>query len=261
MKNIAPLQKQAIEAAKQENWQLAIELNQTILKEHPDNINALNRLALAMMQLNQPAEAKKILQKVLTVDKHNKIAQKNLLHAKRKQRGKVAQFHQAANCIEEPGKARIIELIRLTDKKFLRQHRAGQECILDPKKTFVSVNSIQDNNYLGSLPQDISKRLIQLIKNGNQYCCSIHSIDTTTPYCKVHVKETYTSEINKGITSFPTSLDNLVDDPDELAVAYSVNDDIPLEILSDEDDDGAEVCLDERNENLLNDDLTDESEE
>jgi tetratricopeptide (TPR) repeat protein len=63
MKNLSPLTKKAIEAAHQQNWTQAIEINEEILKEKPQEIGALNRLALARMQLGHIQIAEKILKK------------------------------------------------------------------------------------------------------------------------------------------------------------------------------------------------------
>lgn len=238
MKNIAPLQKQAIEAAKSQNWDLAINLNQEILNEDQKNISALNRLALAKMQIGQLKEAKQHLCQVLELDKHNKIALRNLEKAKKKKKGRVAQFNHSSSYIEEPGKAKIVSLIRISDTKLLDKLTVGEACLLEPKKSLVSIILASNNNYVGSLTQDISIRLIRLINQGNQYQCTIHSVEPDENVCKVHIQETFVSEENQGVTSFPiSSVQADLLDPEILSIEHRLKNDLPIEYFNDEDED------------------------
>ncbi len=247
MKNLSPLTKKAIDAAHQQNWTQAIEINEEILEEKPQEIGALNRLALARMQLGHVQIAEKVLKKVLKIDRHNKIAQKNLKRVQNKEKGQAAQIEQRSSYIVEPGKAKIIELTRLTDKNSLKKLAVGQACTLDPKKAYVSVNA-KDDQYIGTLPRDISERLIKLIKTGNTYACQIHSIEENR--LKVHIKEASVTSENKGILSFPIEKNGDSVLSEELAADFQVRNDVPLEIVdTDEDDEPSEDDLDDFDEN------------
>lgn len=265
MKNIAPLQKQAVEAAKLGKWQEAIDLNQEILEENPCNINALNRLALSQMQLSLLKEAKETLCKVLELDKHNKIALKNLEKAKKKQKGKIAQFSQCSSYIEEPGKAKVIELIRLTEKKNLKKCAVGQECILDPKSSFISVNIAEDNGYLGTLPKEISVRLINLINGGNEYQCIIHSIESDQEKCRVYIEESKVSPKNQGKTSFPITIEAEYQDPEIISLEHDLKNSLAIDFESEEEDDlmgeNKQEEFEDTNKSLLNSSIQDDSEE
>lgn len=197
MTNLTSLAKKAINAAKSQQWQQAADYNQQILDIYPKDLDALNRLALAFMQLDQSKKAKTTLNKVLEIDKHNKIAQKNLDKIKKNLKSKVS-FNQES-FIEEPGKAKNIELIRVTDNDNLDQINVGQKCELDPKSTYISINTA-DGDYLGTLPKDISERLIGLIETGNQYNCSIQCCEPEK--CVVHLSEAKVSDQNQGVNSF-----------------------------------------------------------
>ncbi|KUK79530.1 MAG: TPR repeat-containing protein [Microgenomates bacterium 39_7] len=261
MKNIAPLQQQAIEAAKSQDWSLAINLNQDILNEDPKNVGALNRLALAKMQIGQLKEAKQYLNQVLELDKHNKVALRNLEKAKKRKKGKIAQFNHSSSYIEEPGKAKIISLIRIPDTKVLDNLTVGESCLLEPKKSLVSVILSSSQNYIGSLPQDISSRLIRLIKQGNQYQCIIHSVEPEENVCKVHIQETYVSEKNQGITSFPISnVQSDLLDPELLSIEHKLKNDLPIEYFDEEDgdDDIEKIKETESDEELSDDPLEDD---
>ncbi len=238
MKNTAPLKKKAIEATKNKKWQIAIEINQEIIEAEPNNINALNRLALALMQLDQRKEAKIALERVLKLDKHNKIASKNLKKLNSKKIGQIAEFNKETSYIEEPGKAKVMQLIRVTDKKTLRSLHVGQPCQLDPKKSLVSVNALEKNSsnkiYVGTLPSSISQRLIRLIKHGNKYQCTIHSVEPDENCCKVHIKELFVAKKNQGITSFPVNMEMEYEDPEMISLEREIIADTQMDTTGDE---------------------------
>jgi hypothetical protein len=232
MKNLSPLSKQAIQAAQEQNWQQAVELNQQILEEDADNIHALNRLALAYMQQDHPRLARRQLKRVLELDKHNKIAQKNLKKIKNKQTQEV-NFSQGA-VIEEPGKAKNIELLRVTDAETLQNISVGQNCELDPKSKYISINTSEGDQYLGALPEGISQRLMKLIETGNRYSCFVKTCSEES--CVVHVKEKKVSPENQGVPSFPVEETERNNHIDKMVDEYKVRDDIPVEIVSTDDD-------------------------
>ncbi len=244
MQNIAPLIKQAIEAAKNKDWNLAIKINEEILEIDFHNIGALNRLALARMQLGHIKVAEKYLKQVLEIDKHNKIASKNLTRVQKRCTNPVVNFGKSSPYIEEPGKAQIIELIRAADKKVLNSASVGQACCLQPKKELISAYLVDEDdetkiNYLGALPQEISARLIKLINSGNEYQCAIHSVNPETSNCRILVKELKVSPVNQGTTSFPISKQSQTELLGDLSTEYLAQDsdeENPIRGLNDEDD-------------------------
>ena len=70
--------KKAISLALNGEWAEAAELNRTILKKSPDDVEAMNRLGKSLMELGQYAEAKAVLARVLQLAPYNSIAKKNL---------------------------------------------------------------------------------------------------------------------------------------------------------------------------------------
>ena len=234
MKNTALLTKKAIDAARQQNWTQAVELNEEILKEEPRNVSALNRLALARMQLGHVQIAQKTLKQILEFDKRNKIALKNLQKIKKKEKGQPVKFSCKSTYIEEPGRAKVISLSHLAKNKILNSLGIGQTCQLIPKKKLVSVNDTESGQYLGTLPQKISQRLIKLIKSGNEYSCHIHSV--SSEQCRIHIKVAKVSENNRDITSFPVDQIKTTIDPNELAAEFQVRNNIPIEIIHTDTD-------------------------
>ena len=232
MTNISALSKKAIKAARNQDWEQAVILNQQILDENPQDINALNRLALAYMQQNHPRKARWELEKVLEIDKHNKIANKNLKRVKNKQYSKVNFGKQ--NFIEEPGKAKNIELTRIPQDNTFEQISIGQECRLEPKSTFISIYTKEDSQYLGALPEKISQRLKKFIKQGNRYQCYVKALESG--HCVVHIKEDHISPKNQGQPTFVGNSANSADKTDKIIDEYKVKDDIPLGIVDTDTD-------------------------
>jgi hypothetical protein len=230
MKKYAALVQEAIDAAKNQTWELALELNQEILSRNSEDIGALNRVGLAYLQLNKKSEAKQAFEAVLAKDKSNIIAKKHLTNLKNKQTANlsVSQVY----FIEEPGKTKIADLHRLTRKDFLSNLRVGQKCNLISKGKHISVET-EDGKYVGALPDDLSFRLCQLIQRGNEYECLIHSV--TDSNCSVHLRENKTSPKNKHILSFPVgkiaATKNSPIDEELL-----IEGDIPMDIDGSEDD-------------------------
>ena len=230
------LRNQAIQAVKDTNWQQAVLINQDILAKFPKDLEAMNRLGLAYLKLGKIKEAKKIFKQVLIIDRSNIIANKHLVRIKNKEETTDIVFNDQADFIEEPGKSKIISLHRLTSREQLTKLKVGQACFLQAKKRYISV--IDDNNHkhIGALPEDISFRLSKLISRGNQYACVIYKVDDKQ--CCVQIKETSRSKKNAQIQSFPNRNLNLQFNlGDEVAL---LDEDVPLEIISTDDDDGSE---------------------
>ena len=197
MNHLSQLQSQAINAAKTQNWKKAATINLKILKEKPKDVQGLNRLGVAYLQLNKKGNAKRSFKKVLVIDQNNPIAKKYLNKLKTNQTVKLPTFC-SQEFIEEPGKTKNVPLHRLACKKILNNLNVGQECQLKSKSRYISVEV--DELYLGALPEDLSFRLTTLIKNGNEYSCLVKSIHDKS--CTVFIKETYRSKKNTNTHSF-----------------------------------------------------------
>lgn len=76
--SLAVLTKKAIEASLKQKWQEATELNSTILKVYPNNLDAKIRLGRCYIQMKEFSKAKKIFKEVLAKDPINTLALKNL---------------------------------------------------------------------------------------------------------------------------------------------------------------------------------------
>lgn len=168
----------AIAAALNSDWKKATEINQQILKENPKNIDALNRLGFAFLNLGSTTKAKKNFDKVLKLDPFNPIALKNI--NKIKEISQKPQINYGGISpkvfLEEPGVTKIVNLINIAEKCILVTLHCGQPVLLIPKKKRIEIRT--DNNiYLGALPDDLSFKLKKLIRLGNQYCAFIKQVN------------------------------------------------------------------------------------
>ncbi len=173
-----PLKTQAIQTALQGDWNAAVTLNQMLLEEDPNDIDAMNRLAFAKASLGSLKDAKTIYQKVLMIDGTNPIALKNLQRLNGSSTKPLNTIHVNNVFIEEPGKTKVIELINIADKKVIAPLRNGEHLSLAVKRMKIFVHDAQ-KQYIGMLPDDIGNRLIKFIDGGNQYEAYVKTVTSS----------------------------------------------------------------------------------
>ncbi len=201
------LEEQAIQAAKNQDWQSAIRYNQNLIEENPEDIQAYIRLGVAQVQLSQVKEAKLAFTQALQLDKTNQLAKKHLQKLQNNQTITLSTLPADEQFIEEPGKTKTVELHRLAGKDQLEGLSVGQICELKSKNRFIAVEV--NKTYIGSLPEDLSSRLTKLMKGGNQYICYIRSISPSSCVCSVFIKEILRSKDQEFVNSFPVAKNQL----------------------------------------------------
>lgn len=201
---VEDIEKQAIRAAIDGAWQKAINLNLQLIKDNPKNVAAMNRLARAYWELGKILQAQKAYKKVLIIDPYNSIAAKNLQRLiKRRKKSKPKKATYTNNLfLEEPGKTRTIKLIRLASADVLSELSSGQKVELSAKKRTISAAS-EDGTYLGTIPDDLSLRLIKLIKGGNRYQAYVKAVDQQ--HLEIFIREIFRSKRFHNLPSFPSS--------------------------------------------------------
>lgn len=206
----------AIQKALEGKWEEAIELNEKILEESPEDIDALNRLARAYAETGNLKKAKSTSKKVLKIDSFNKIAKKALDKWKGLKKGDKSgpTSTKAEAFLEEPGKTKIVPLLNLGDKKTLASLDAGDELNLNPGKHKVSVTT-SNGKYIGRLADDLSARIRRLIKYGNEYQVLVKSIEKDK--VTVFMRETKRAPELSDIPSFSSEkIDYISFTPPEL---------------------------------------------
>lgn len=203
------LKKQAIQTALRGDWQNAISLNKDLIKENPEDIDALNRLALAYAITGKINLAKTTYLKVVKIDPLNSIALRNLRKIKEKtlKGNSNSNYYINNKFLEEPGKTKVIELVNIAQPKIIEQLRTGQSLNLSIKRLKIFI--LEDKQYIGVLPDDIGKRLIKFIKGGCQY--EAYTKSTSAHKVTIFIKELKKSSRYRNQPSFiPNSESSLV---------------------------------------------------
>lgn len=242
MNSIVVLEQQAIQAAKNKDWPAAVQHNQTILDEHPEDVSAYTRLGVAQAQLGKVTLAKQAFTQALVLDKSNQLVKKHLEKLKNHQSISLSNLPADEQFIEEPGKTKTVELHRLAGKEQLDQLSLGVSCELKPKNRYISVEV--NKKYVGSLPEDLSSRLTKLMKGGNTYSCYISSL---TPHsASVFLKEVLRAKEFEFVNSFPlarnqmTTINDMYLDDD---VAFELIENIPPQIVSSDDEESSHQAI------------------
>jgi tetratricopeptide (TPR) repeat protein len=170
------LKNQAIQTALIGNWQSAIDLNQLILQEEPEDIDTLNRLAFAFLSVGNPKDAKNLYEKVLSLDMQNPIAIRNLKRLYDFNSKKIVTINNLF--IEEPGKTKVMDLINIADKKIISHLRSGEKLDLRIKRSKIFAYDLE-NQFIGMLPDDTGQRLIKFMESGNEYEAYVRTVDNT----------------------------------------------------------------------------------
>lgn len=169
---MTPSKNLAIQTALLGDWNNATSINKALIKQNPNDIDALNRLAFAFTALGKLRQAKSMYRKVLKIDTLNPIALRNIkrlnqLGGQVVKKNSLPQFTNQT-FLEETGKTKTIELINIAQPKVISWLRTGQPLTISIKRSKIFVQDI-GNQYIGVLPQDLGKRLIKFIKGGNLY--------------------------------------------------------------------------------------------
>ena len=199
--------KKAISLALNGEWAEAAELNRAILKNSPDDIEAMNRLGKSLMELGKYSEAKAVLARVVELAPYNSIAKKNL--------GRLDQLKTAPNpakntrksggvpqhFIEESGKSGITVLQKAATGPIVASIGPGEPLTLVVDKNAIVVSAREDE-YLGRLEPKLASRLIRLMNGGNRYQAAV--IGVKEQGIKIIIRENYRHPSLHDVCSFPT---------------------------------------------------------
>ncbi|NMB84255.1 tetratricopeptide repeat protein [Candidatus Roizmanbacteria bacterium] len=174
MENVEVLEQYAIDAALNLDWKKAIEFNQKILIHNKKNVSALLRLGFAYFQNGDLDQAKKSYLKTLKLQPNNTTVKEQLERIKILQE-KGAKKNNNINIsfdpglfLEVPGKTKSVVLVNIGQKNILAQLTVGEEVYLKPKKRRVEIRT-KNNEYIGRIPDDLSKRLLLFLKAKSRY--------------------------------------------------------------------------------------------
>jgi tetratricopeptide (TPR) repeat protein len=199
----------AIQLAMQNRWQEAADLNRQILETFPEDVDTLNRLGKAQMELGAYSEALEHYTRASKLDPSNSIAQKNIARlTKLVEEGAsgvaIAPPPSAINpslFIEESGKTAVTELVDRAPFDQIASLTAGDKLELKVEGGAVRVVT-PTGVVIGQLEPKIAQRVMRLVGMGNRYSAAITSIDES--HIRVIIREEYRDASMGARPSFPT---------------------------------------------------------
>ncbi len=214
MESIEHLENQAIDAAIKSDWETAIRLNNAIIKLDKHNSQAILRLAFAYLQTAQYELSKKFYHKALRQQPKLAVARQNLDRIEVLEQGKSKpqspkQAFDPDLFIETIGKTKSAVLCNLGQKQILANLYIGEEVMLKIKKRRVEIRAKNSEEYIGALPDDLSKRLILFIKAKSTY--SAYVKEATLDRVVIFIREEKKGKSVHHHLSFPTNIQKNMD--------------------------------------------------
>ncbi len=200
--------KEAISLALKGEWQRATEVNQAILSLFSDDVDAMNRLGKAFMEINEYGRAREVLSEVVLKAPYNTIAKKNLarleqlesIPASGKQIRKTGSVPRLF--IAESGKSGTTTLQKPASASVAASVAPGEPANLVVENKVIRVY-VRDDEYLGQVEPKLARRLIRLIDGGNRYEAAVMGLNDWG--ISLIIRETYRHPSLHNISSFPTS--------------------------------------------------------
>jgi tetratricopeptide (TPR) repeat protein len=198
--------KEAITLALQGQWKEAIAINLSLIEKFPGDVEALNRLGRAYMELGEYRDAESAYRKTMAIDQYNAIAQKNLQRLSYLKKTKTTadtNTHklEPQQFIEEIGKAGVVQLSNLAKPSVLAHMVAGDVVTLKVSENNLDVATTR-GEYLGRVDPRHGQRLVRLIRGGNKYSAAI--VSSTDKAVTAIIREIYQDPGLSGQLSFPT---------------------------------------------------------
>ena len=197
--------KEAIALALEGNWEKAVEVNHEILLRIPDDVESLNRLGKALMELGKYSAARGTFERAAKIAPYNTIAKKNLERLAHLQGSnpspKAGKMVTPYLFIEESGKSGISLLRKPAPSQVLAKMAAGDRVTLHVREHSLEVRNSRDE-CLGDVDTKLGTRLIRLMNDGNKYEAAV--IGTNNQEISVIIWESYRHPSLANVCSFPT---------------------------------------------------------
>lgn len=203
--------KLAVELALAGSWSEAVEMNRQVLREHPGDVEAYNRLGKALTELGSIEEAISAFEGALLFSPHNAIARRNLerLTSRRGSRGDRCSDtdvrrgqggRRRAHLTEETGKSAVVPLVNVADPAALSGLMPGDAAELVCLGNIIRV--VADGARIGQVEPRHGARISKLMSGGNRYEASIKEIQGSG--VSLLIRETYKHPSQLGMVSFPS---------------------------------------------------------
>ena len=208
------LDREAVDLALKGDWERAAQVNRAILELFSDDVEAMNRLAKALIEVGSYEEAGTVLDHLGEVAPYNNIARKNRARleqmraqVKTNDRAVATSRHarRAAGApqlfIGESGKSATTVLRQTPRRLSLALISPGDPVSLRLEHHALNVYT-DDGKYLGQVDPRLGHRLSRLIEGGNTYEAAV--IGVNDEGISVIIHETHRDRSLQHVASFPT---------------------------------------------------------
>jgi tetratricopeptide (TPR) repeat protein len=202
------LAEQAIAQASSAQWGEAAETNRKLIELGAD-AEAENRLAKALWELGELAEAREHYQTALALDPTNRIAERNIDRLKMllvAAGEKTVPANEGSKApvsifVEETGKTGFAYLTDLATPRELAQVNPGDYVELIPEAG--RLIAISNGVRIGVVEPRVAARLLKLMADGNKYAAGVTSLGDKD--VRIIIREVFQDPRNYGKVSFPTA--------------------------------------------------------
>ena len=212
MRLIRDLSREAVNLALQGEWERATEVNKAVLELFSDDVEAMNRLVKALIELGNYLDARTVLNHVCEVAPYNNIAKKDRARLDQltadpemANTGSSKQPRKSAGAphifIEESGKSRTTVLRNTSANQAVLHLYPSERVALSRDKNTVTVRTL-DGQLLGYIEPKMGNRLARLIDGGNRYAAA--AVTVNDQGVSVIIRETFKHRDLQNVCSFPT---------------------------------------------------------
>lgn len=203
---IAHLKAAAVAHALAGDWMDAVAVNRELLAADRSDVEAYNRLGKSLMELDRNAEAIEAYRAALKLNRHNRIARRNLERLEQaggnspagRSSAPSAEMRRAMSAAR--GASITTPLVRCASSSVLAAVAKGERLELSPSAGGMRVTKV-GGDYLGVIEPRLSRRIVKLIEGGNRYEATSEA--STDGVFSVYVAEVYKSPGQAQIASFP----------------------------------------------------------
>ncbi|NQW22055.1 MAG: tetratricopeptide repeat protein [SAR202 cluster bacterium] len=199
------LSREAVNHAIQGDWERATEVNKATLELFPNDVEAMNRLVKALIELGSYVDARAVLDRVCEVAPYNNIAKKN--RARLDQLvvtpGAAKQTRKAAGApqifIEESGKSGTTVLRNISGGKSFAHISPSDQVTVSSDGGAVFVRTM-DGQLVGQVEPKLGNRLARLMDGGNKYTAAVVAVNEEG--VSVIIRETFKHRSLQNVCSF-----------------------------------------------------------